>query len=67
MGVFDRLGQSLGNAMARAAVTTGKAMRASPDVEEINFEAPKTKEFIGILSNLKSNDKKTLMIVSWFK
>ena len=38
MGVFDRLGQSLGNAMARAAVTTGKAMRASPDVEEINFE-----------------------------
>ncbi|MAC96559.1 MAG: 50S ribosomal protein L4 [Flavobacteriales bacterium] len=33
-------------------------------IEEINFEAPKTKEFIGILSNLKSNDKKTLMIVS---
>lgn len=33
-------------------------------IEEINFEAPKTKEFIGILSNLKSSDKKTLMIVS---
>lgn len=33
-------------------------------IEEINFEAPKTKEFIGLLSNLKSNDKKTLMIVS---
>ena len=33
-------------------------------IEEINFEAPKTKEFIGILSNLKSSDKKTLLIVS---
>lgn len=33
-------------------------------IEEINFDAPKTKEFVGILSNLKSNDKKTLMIVS---
>lgn len=33
-------------------------------IEELNLEAPKTKEFNRILSNLKSNDKKTLMVVS---
>lgn len=33
-------------------------------IEDINLEAPKTKEFASVLSNLKSSDKKTLMIVS---
>ena len=33
-------------------------------VEDIDFETPRTKEFAQILSNLKSNDKKTLLIVS---
>lgn len=33
-------------------------------IEDLNLEAPKTKEFAGVLSNLKSSDKKTLMIVS---
>lgn len=33
-------------------------------IEDLNLEAPKTKEFLSVLSNLKSSDKKTLMIVS---
>ncbi|MEX2380454.1 MAG: 50S ribosomal protein L4 [Vicingaceae bacterium] len=33
-------------------------------IEDLNLEAPKTKEFASVLSNLKSSDKKTLMIVS---
>jgi large subunit ribosomal protein L4 len=33
-------------------------------IEDLSFEAPKTKEFATVLSNLKSSDKKTLMIVS---
>lgn len=33
-------------------------------IEDITMEAPKTKAFSDILGNLKSNDKKTLMIVS---
>lgn len=31
-------------------------------VEDFNFEAPKTKEFIGIVKNLKVSDKKLLMV-----
>ncbi|MEQ8909305.1 MAG: 50S ribosomal protein L4 [Vicingaceae bacterium] len=33
-------------------------------IEEVNLEGPKTKDFYQILSNLKSSDKKTLMVVS---
>lgn len=33
-------------------------------IEDITMEAPKTKAFSDILGDLKSNDKKTLMIVS---
>lgn len=33
-------------------------------IENITMDAPKTKAFSDILGNLKSNDKKTLMIVS---
>ncbi len=32
-------------------------------VEDINFETPKTKQFLGILDTLKVSDKKTLFVV----
>jgi large subunit ribosomal protein L4 len=32
-------------------------------VEDINFDAPKTKQFIGIMKSLNVSDKKTLVIV----
>lgn len=33
-------------------------------VESFDFDAPKTKDFAQVLSNLKCNDKKTLLVVS---
>jgi large subunit ribosomal protein L4 len=33
-------------------------------VEDLNFDAPKTKEFIGIRNNLKISDKKLLVVVA---
>jgi large subunit ribosomal protein L4 len=33
-------------------------------LEDFNFEAPKTKEFIAIQNNLKINDKKSLFVLS---
>ncbi len=33
-------------------------------VENINFEAPKTKEFIALTNNLKVSDKKSLIVLS---
>lgn len=33
-------------------------------VDNINLETPKTKEFIGLLNNLKLNDKKVLIVTS---
>ncbi|HNW50761.1 MAG TPA: 50S ribosomal protein L4 [Prolixibacteraceae bacterium] len=33
-------------------------------VEDFNFEAPKTKEFVAIQNNLKINDKKSLFVLS---
>ena len=33
-------------------------------VEDLAMDTPKTKDFVQILSNLKSNDKKTLLVVS---
>jgi len=32
-------------------------------IEDFSFETPKTKEYSGILSNLKINDKKSLMVI----
>ena len=32
-------------------------------VEDFNFEAPKTKEFVAVLNNLKVSDKKLLLIL----
>ena len=33
-------------------------------VEDFTFEAPKTKEFVGLLNNLKLSDKKSLVILN---
>ena len=50
-------------ALARKSALSYKAQNnAIVVVEDFNFEAPKTKEFIGIVKNLKVSDKKLLMV-----
>ena len=50
-------------ALARKSALSYKAQEnAILVVEDFNFEAPKTKEFIGIVKNLKVSDKKLLMV-----
>ena len=50
-------------ALARKSALSYKAQNnAVVVVEDFNFEAPKTKEFIGIVKNLKVSDKKLLMV-----
>ena len=51
-------------ALARKSALSYKAQNnAIVVVEDFNFEAPKTKEFIGIVKNLKVSDKKTLFVI----
>jgi len=51
--------------LARISALTYKAQKdAITVVEDINFESPKTKEFIKLRSNLKFDNQKTLMILS---
>lgn len=51
--------------LARKSALTYKAKSNSIMVlEDFNFEAPKTKEFVEILANLKLNDKKSLVVLS---
>lgn len=50
--------------LARKSALTYKAKsKAIMVLEDFNFEAPKTKEYIDLLSNLKINDKKSLVIL----
>ena len=50
-------------ALARKSALSYKVQNnAIVVVEDFNFEAPKTKEFIGIVKNLKVSDKKLLMV-----
>ncbi|MDR3286524.1 MAG: 50S ribosomal protein L4 [Prevotellaceae bacterium] len=51
--------------LARMSALTYKAQKeAITVIEDINFESPKTKEFIKLSSNLKFDNQKTLMILS---
>ncbi|MDR1349075.1 MAG: 50S ribosomal protein L4 [Prevotellaceae bacterium] len=51
--------------LARRSALTYKAQKdAILIVEDINLDAPKTKEFIKLSSNLKFDNQKTLMILS---
>ena len=51
-------------ALARRSALTYKAQASSIVViEDFNFEAPKTKEFINIVNNLKLAGKKMLMVL----
>jgi large subunit ribosomal protein L4 len=50
--------------LARFSALTYKAKgKAILVVEDFNLEAPKTKEYISILNNLKINDKKSLLVL----
>ena len=50
-------------ALARKSALSYKVQNnAIVVVEDFNFEAPKTKEFIGIVKNLKVSDKRLLMV-----
>jgi len=51
--------------LARKSALAYKALEnAILVVEDFNFEAPKTKEFIGMTNNLKINNKKLLLVLS---
>ncbi len=51
-------------ALARKSALSYKAQNnAILVVEDFNFEAPKTKEFVALLNNLKVSDKKLLLIL----
>lgn len=51
--------------LARTSALTYKAQNNGiVIVEDFNFEAPKTKQFIDVLNNLKLNDKKTLLVIA---
>ncbi|MBQ6037171.1 MAG: 50S ribosomal protein L4 [Bacteroidaceae bacterium] len=50
--------------LARKSALSYKAQNnAILVVEDFNFEAPKTKEFVAVLNNLKVSDKKLLLIL----
>ena len=52
-------------ALARKSALTFKAAdNEIMVIEDFNFEAPKTKEFINITNNLKISDKKTLLVLA---
>ena len=52
-------------ALARKSALSYKAKNSEiVVVEDFTFEAPKTKEFVNLVKNLKVNDKKTLFILS---
>jgi large subunit ribosomal protein L4 len=51
--------------LARISALTYKAQKdAITVVEDVNFESPKTKEFLKLSNNLKFDNQKTLMILS---
>lgn len=51
-------------ALARASALTYKAREeAITVVEDFNFEKPRTKDLLSVISNLKLNDKKILMVL----
>ncbi|MFN4233998.1 MAG: 50S ribosomal protein L4 [Bacteroidia bacterium] len=51
--------------LARVSALTYKAQNNGiVVVEDFNFEAPKTKQYVEILNNLKLNDKKTLLVIA---
>lgn len=51
--------------LARKSALTYKAReKAILVVEDFNFEAPKTKEYLTMLNNLKINDKKSLVVLN---
>ena len=51
--------------LARCSALSYKAKEGDLHVvESFDFDAPKTKDFVQVLNNLKCNDKKTLMVVS---
>lgn len=50
--------------LARKSALTYKAQDKSVVIlEDFTFEAPKTKEFINVLNNISSTDKKTLVVL----
>lgn len=52
-------------ALARKSALSYKAKGGSiMVVEDFNFDAPKTKDFSALLTNLKVNDKKSLIVLS---
>jgi len=58
-----KLNKKLKKLARRSALSYKVKDGALQVIEDLSFDQPKTKDFVGILNNLKSNDKKTLLIV----
>lgn len=58
-----KLNKKLKQLARKSAFATKAAENAIVVVEDFNFEAPKTKDFVAITNNLKINDKKILLIL----
>ena len=58
-----KLNKKLKQLARKSAFATKAAENAIIVVEDFNFEAPKTKDFVAITNNLKINDKKILLIL----
>ena len=58
-----KLNKKLKQLARKSAFANKAAENAIVVVEDFNFEAPKTKDFVAITNNLKINDKKILLIL----
>lgn len=58
-----KLNKKVKNLARRSALSYKAQEQAILVVEDINFEAPKTKDFVNIAKNLKVDDKKLLLLL----
>jgi large subunit ribosomal protein L4 len=58
-----KLNKKVKNLARKSALSYKAQNNAILVVEDFNFEAPKTKEFVAVLNNLKVSDKKLLLIL----
>ncbi len=59
-----KLNKKVKSLARKSALTFKAADNEIMVIEDFNFEAPKTKEFINITNNLKINGKKTLLVLA---
>jgi len=59
-----KLNKKLKQLARKSALTYKAKSQAIMVLEDFSFEAPKTKEYVSVLNNLKISDKKSLMVLN---